>query len=170
MLGMIFGVAAVVAMLSIGAGAQQQVMAFIEDLGVRNLIVEARPAPDEQAFQRLRQISPGLTFDDLRVIRANVASVGASTARKRFTPSKLIPKPFADMPTVFGVEPSFQGISGLAVVEGRFIDRRGRCGRRAGGGARRRRARSRCSAAGRRSASTSRSTSSGCAWSASPAR
>lgn len=30
MLGMIFGVAAVVSMLSIGAGAQQKVMAFIE--------------------------------------------------------------------------------------------------------------------------------------------
>ena len=44
MLGMIFGVAAVVSMLSIGAGAQQQVMAFIEQLGVRNLIVEAREA------------------------------------------------------------------------------------------------------------------------------
>ena len=42
MMGMIFGVAAVVAMLSIGAGAQQEVMAFIEQLGVRNLIVEAR--------------------------------------------------------------------------------------------------------------------------------
>jgi putative ABC transport system permease protein len=40
MLGMIFGVAAVVAMLSIGAGAQQQVMAMIEAMGVRNLIVE----------------------------------------------------------------------------------------------------------------------------------
>ena len=73
MLGMIFGVAAVVSMLSIGAGAQQQVMAFIEDLGVRNLIVEAREAPDDQAFQKLRQISPGLTFEDLRTIRANVA-------------------------------------------------------------------------------------------------
>ena len=46
MLGMIFGVAAVVAMLSIGAGAQQEVMAFIEQLGVRNLIVEAREAGD----------------------------------------------------------------------------------------------------------------------------
>ncbi len=34
MLGMIFGVAAVVAMLSIGAGAQQEVMSFIEQLGV----------------------------------------------------------------------------------------------------------------------------------------
>ena len=39
MMGMIFGVAAVVAMLSIGAGAQQEVMAFIEQLGFRNLIV-----------------------------------------------------------------------------------------------------------------------------------
>ena len=44
MLGIIFGVAAVIAMLSIGAGAQQQVIAFIEQLGVRNLIVEAREA------------------------------------------------------------------------------------------------------------------------------
>ena len=46
MLGMIFGVAAVIAMLSIGAGAQQQVIAFIEQLGVHNVIVEAREAGD----------------------------------------------------------------------------------------------------------------------------
>ena len=123
MLGMIFGVAAVVAMLSIGAGAQQQVMAVIEAMGVRNLIVESRPAPDQQAFQRLRQVSAGLTLADLRVIRSTVDGVGASTARKRFTPSKLIPKPFADTPTVFGVEPTFQGIAGLEVAEGRFITR-----------------------------------------------
>ena len=51
MLGMIFGVAAVVSMMSIGAGAQQQVLKFIEQLGVRNLIVEAREATDWQAFQ-----------------------------------------------------------------------------------------------------------------------
>ena len=121
MLGMIFGVAAVVAMLSIGAGAQQQVMAVIEAMGVRNLIVESKPAPDQQAFQRLRQTSPGLTLADMRVIRATVDAVGASTARKRFTPSKLIPKPFADTPTVFGVEPTFRGIAGLQIAEGRFI-------------------------------------------------
>ena len=121
MLGMIFGVAAVVAMLSIGAGAQQQVMAMIEAMGVRNLIVESKPAPDQQAFQRLRQISPGLSLADMRVIKSTVDGVGASTARKRFTPSKLIPKPFADAPTVFGVEPTFQGIAGLQIAEGRFI-------------------------------------------------
>ena len=66
MLGMIFGVAAVVAMLSIGAGAQQEVMAFIEQLGVRNLIVEAREAPDDQALQKVRKLSSGLSFQDLR--------------------------------------------------------------------------------------------------------
>ncbi|HTV03217.1 MAG TPA: ABC transporter permease, partial [Luteitalea sp.] len=54
MLGMICGVAAVVAMLSIGAGAQQQVMAFIENLGVRNLIVEAREATDWQSMNKMR--------------------------------------------------------------------------------------------------------------------
>ena len=62
MLGMIFGVAAVVAMLSIGAGAQQEVMAFIEQLGVRNLIVEARESTDYQVVQKVRQLSAGLTF------------------------------------------------------------------------------------------------------------
>jgi putative ABC transport system permease protein len=121
MLGMIFGVAAVVSMLSIGAGAQQQVMAFIEDLGVRNLIVEAREAGDQQAFQKIRKISPGLTFQDLRTIRANVSGVTASTARKRFTPTKLIPKPTGDTPIVYGVEPAYQQLSNVRIVEGRFF-------------------------------------------------
>jgi putative ABC transport system permease protein len=71
MLGMIFGVAAVVAMLSIGAGAQQEVMAFIEQLGVRNLIVEARESNNWESLQKVRKVSPGLTFRDLRVIQAN---------------------------------------------------------------------------------------------------
>ena len=59
MLGMIFGVAAVVSMMSIGAGAQQQVLKFIEQLGVRNLIVEARESTDWQAFQRCARRRPG---------------------------------------------------------------------------------------------------------------
>ena len=88
MLGMIFGVAAVVAMLSIGAGAQQEVMAFIEQLGVRNLIVEAREASDYQTLQKVRKTSAGLTFQDYRVIQANLEGITTSTARKRFTPTE----------------------------------------------------------------------------------
>jgi putative ABC transport system permease protein len=122
MLGMIFGVAAVVSMMSIGAGAQQQVLAFIEQLGVRNLIVEARESLDFQSFQRIRKTSPGLTERDLRIIRANVPGITASTARKRLTPQKLIPKPQRESPQVYGIEPNYQQIAGLAVVSGRFFD------------------------------------------------
>jgi putative ABC transport system permease protein len=122
MLGMIFGVAAVVAMLSIGAGAQQQVMAFIEQLGVRNVIVEARETIDPQAFQKVRQVSPGLTFQDFRVIRATLEGVSAGTPRKRFAPSKMLPKPQRDMPTVYGVTPSYIPIGNLRIAAGRFFD------------------------------------------------
>ncbi|HEV2178657.1 MAG TPA: ABC transporter permease [Terriglobia bacterium] len=122
MLGMIFGVAAVVSMLSIGAGAQKQVMAFIEQLGVHNLIVEAKEAVDDQSFQKMRRVSPGLTFADLRSIRSNVSGIVESTARKKFTPSKMIPKPAEEIPVLYGVSPSYQKIAGLAVVAGRFFD------------------------------------------------
>src|SRR5450755_802314 len=83
MLGMIFGVAAVVSMLSIGAGARQSAMALIEQLGVNNLIIEAREALDFQAHQKIRRTSPGLTFQDYRVIGDNLSQVSASTPRKR---------------------------------------------------------------------------------------
>ena len=122
MLGMIFGVAAVVTMLSIGAGAQQQVMSFIEQLGVRNLIIEAKESTNPQDFQKVRKLSPGLTFQDLRVILADAGGITQSTPRKRFTPSKMIPKPLREMPVIFGVNSNYQQIANLRVVEGRFFD------------------------------------------------
>ncbi len=121
MMGMIFGVAAVVAMLSIGAGAQQEVMAFIEQLGVRNLIVEARESTDYQVVQKVRQLSAGLTFRDYRVIEANLDGISTSSARKRFTPSKLLPRPQSDPPVVYGVSPTYQRIANLQLVNGRFF-------------------------------------------------
>jgi putative ABC transport system permease protein len=122
MLGMIFGVAAVVSMLSIGAGAQQKVMAFIEQMGVRNLIVEAKEATNNSNWQKIRRTSPGLTFDDFRVIRKDVSGIVEATPRKRFTPSKWIPKPQQDSPVIYGVNPSYEQIAGLTPVEGRFFD------------------------------------------------
>ncbi|MEO7192604.1 MAG: ABC transporter permease [Vicinamibacterales bacterium] len=122
MLGMIFGVAAVIAMLSIGAGAQQQVIAFIEQLGVRNIIVEARESTDYQAYQTVRKLSPGLSFRDARAIEASLPGIRAMSARKRLVPSKILPKPQGDVPAVFGVAAVFQSeIGGLHVSSGRFF-------------------------------------------------
>jgi putative ABC transport system permease protein len=122
MFGMIFGVAAVIAMLSIGAGAQQQVVAFIEQLGVRNIIVEARESTDYQVWQKVRNMSPGLSFRDLRAINASLPGVKAMSARKRFVPGKLLPKPEGDIPTVFGVGAVYlRDIAGLRLSRGRFF-------------------------------------------------
>ncbi len=121
MLGMIFGVAAVIAMLSIGAGARQQVMAFIEQMGVRNLIVESKEyAPEE--LQKIRRLSQGLSFQDFRVVNANVSGIEESTPRRRFTPNKMLPKPQRDMPVIYSVNPTYQDIMALHLVAGRFFN------------------------------------------------
>jgi len=97
-------------------------MAFIEQLGVRNIIVEAKEANNYQEFQKIRKNSPGLTLIDYQVIRQNVSDVQSGTPRKRFTPSKFLPKPQQDSPVVYGVEPSYLEIGHLRVTEGRFFD------------------------------------------------
>jgi putative ABC transport system permease protein len=122
MLGMIFGVAAVVSMLSIGAGARQSAIALIEQLGVNNLIVEAKETLDWDAHQKLRRTSPGLTFQDYRVIGDTVTQIAASTPRRRFEPTKVLPKPPEDTPVVYGVNPSYVSIGGLRLIQGRFFD------------------------------------------------
>ena len=121
MLGMIFGVAAVIAMLSIGAGAQQKMIAFIEQLGVRNVIVEARESTDNQTLQRVRKLSVGLSFRDFRAIQTNVQGLVASSARKRQVPTQVRPKPQGDMPTIYGVSPAYEQIAGLKTTRGRFF-------------------------------------------------
>ena len=121
MLGMIFGVAAVVSMLSIGAGARQKVMALIEQMGVHNLIVEAKETLEFQAHMKVRRISPGLTLADYRIIQDDVSEISASTPRKRFTPTKTIPKAQQDPPAVYGVDSQYPEIMGFHLLQGRFF-------------------------------------------------
>jgi len=122
MLGMIFGVGAVVAMLSITAGAQKEMMSFIDQLGVNNIIVEAHEALDRNELQTVRAISPGLTFRDFRAISENVSGLVAITPRKRFKPQKLLPKTAQEPPQLIGVLPNFVEINSLKLVAGRFFD------------------------------------------------
>jgi len=121
MLGMIFGVGAVVAMLSITAGAQKEMMSYIDLLGVNNIIIEAKEAVDRNELQTRRAISPGLTFRDFRAISENVAGIDAATPRKRFKPLKVLPKTAQEPPLLIGVRPNYLHINSLRVVEGRFF-------------------------------------------------
>ncbi len=121
MLGMIFGVGAVVAMLSITAGAQKEMMSFIDQLGVNNIIVEAHEAVDRNELQTVRSVSPGLSFRDFRAISENVSGLVAITPRKRFKPQKLLPKTNQEQPQLIGVYPNFVEINSLKLVQGRFF-------------------------------------------------
>ena len=121
MLGMIFGVGAVVAMLSITAGAQKEMMSYIDLLGVNNIIIEAKEAVDRNELQARRLTSPGMTFRDYRAITENVTGIEAATPRKRFKPLKVLPKPANEPPLLIGVEPDYLQINSLKMVEGRWF-------------------------------------------------
>jgi putative ABC transport system permease protein len=109
-------------MLSITAGAQKEMVSFIELLGVNNIIIEAKESVDRTELQNRRAISPGLSFRDYRAIVENVQGIQASTPRKRFKPSKVLPKTTQDPPVLIGVLPNFQDINSLKLVEGRFFN------------------------------------------------
>jgi putative ABC transport system permease protein len=99
-------------------------MALIEQMGVHNLIVEAKETVEWQAHQKVRKLSPGLTLKDYRVIHDDLEGIVAATPRKQLTPSKIIPKAQQGMPNVMGVNATYPQIAGLHVMSGRFFDQR----------------------------------------------
>jgi len=121
MLGMIFGVGAVVAMLAITAGVEKEMLSYIDLLGVNNIIIEAKEAVDRNELQNRRAVSPGMTFRDYRAIIENAQGIEKATPRKRFKPMKVLPKTTAEPPMLIGVEPSYKEIESLRLVEGRFF-------------------------------------------------
>jgi putative ABC transport system permease protein len=74
-LGIIFGVAAVIAMLAIGNGAKQEILEQIKLVGVNNIVIkpaeeqkEEKVDADPNAKKEQRKYSPGLTLQDVKSI------------------------------------------------------------------------------------------------------
>lgn len=75
MLGIIFGVGAVVAMLSIGEGARLEALAQIEMMGVNNIIIKDAELKDEKLINARQGFSEGLTPDDAEAIESIIPQV-----------------------------------------------------------------------------------------------
>lgn len=120
-LGIVFGVGSVIGMLSIGAGAREQSLRFIERLGVRNVLVDSRPATTREELQQRRRVSPGLSERDVRVLEANIDSLETLSPRRFLHPARVLPKPTGTMPEMFGVRASYEVIHDLHPIEGRFL-------------------------------------------------
>jgi len=123
-LGIVFGVGSVIGMLAIGSGAREESLRFIEQLGVRNILIESRPAMSQEELQQRRISSPGLTERDIRVLQANVEDLETLSARRTLHPKTVLPKPSGDMPELYGVRPAYSTIHSLHVAEGHFFNDR----------------------------------------------
>jgi putative ABC transport system permease protein len=121
-LGIVFGVGSVIGMLAIGSGAKEESLRFIEQLGVRNVLIDSRPTTSREEFQQRRRSSPGLSDRDVRILQANIDGLETLSARRTLHPAGVLPKPSKDIPELYGVAPSYAVIHSLRLAEGKFFD------------------------------------------------
>ena len=120
MLGMIFGVGAVIAMLSIGAGAEQQSLSIIENLGINNIIIRAKEFKTEE-LRQIRTESLGVSLRDLEALESILKPKPLITASRLVTTYQIIsPKGRADS-RVLGVSSTYPVIQNLKLLQGAFF-------------------------------------------------
>lgn len=121
MLGIIFGVAAVIAMLSIGEGAKRQALAKYEDLGVNNIIIRDKNLNDKQLEEVRAKFSQGLSMADANAIKEVVPGIEtvAPQAEKEVDAKHTDKSGKANLT---GITPESKDILNYAPKTGKFIN------------------------------------------------
>lgn len=122
MLGIVFGVFSVIAMLAIGEGASRQAQKQVLELGATNIIViSKKPAEGSQNNNpNNRMISYGILRNDYRRIRETVPTIVESTPIREFAqPARYLHR---SMDTrLVGCTSSYFSVNHLKLKRGRFI-------------------------------------------------
>jgi len=124
MLGIIFGVGAVIAMLSIGAGAEREALATIDAMGLRNVLVRAKDPERETERQEVRRTSVGLAPRDATAIRDAVPGVERVVSKVEVEAWKVLSASGRAKPRVLGVSHDYPRLVRMVLAEGRFLDAR----------------------------------------------
>jgi len=125
-LGIIFGVAAVIAMLAIGSGAQQELLEQIKLVGVNNIVIkpvieQSEEKIDEQVGKKeKKKFSPGLTIRDVNSIRQVVPGV-SSFSPEILIETSVIRKGYRRSAKLVGVEPAYFEIFNFQLREGQMF-------------------------------------------------
>ncbi len=122
-LGVIFGVASVIAMLAIGEGASHEAQEQIRRLGSQNIILESIKPPDGQgsgAETRSMVIDYGLTLRDIQQIRQTVPGIEV------VVPSRILSDNIWNFERsvdgqILGVLPIYPEMRNRQVLQGRFF-------------------------------------------------
>ena len=121
MLGIIFGVASVIAMLSIGEGAKREAIAKYQDLGVNNIIIREKKLSESELEEVRAKFSQGLSIKDANAIREivpgilKIASQAEINSEVRYTDKSV-------KSTVIGVTSNFLEMMNYRVRQGELIN------------------------------------------------
>jgi putative ABC transport system permease protein len=121
MLGIIFGTASVIAMVSIGEGAKKQAIAKYQDLGISNIIVRDKDLTDTELEEVRVKFSQGLSLKDADAIKRIVPGVVEVAPQSE---AKLDAR-YADKSAkaaVIGITPSILSILNYRIDKGVFIN------------------------------------------------
>lgn len=119
-LGILFGVCAVLAMLSIGEGAKQETIEQIQQLGINTMMVRQNTLSEAQQQQARQSRSSGLTEKDALFIEKGVPNIAMIAPVKSVKAS--LPGTLENMaPEIIAVTSSYKDIKSLSLAEGRFI-------------------------------------------------
>lgn len=127
-LGIIFGVAAVIAMLAIGNGAQQEILNQIKLVGVNNIVIkpiieQKEEILNEQASgkKEKKKFSPGLTIRDVSSIRSTIPGL-ARISPEIIINSNIIRNGIRRSAKLVGVEPAYFEIYDFELSEGQMFN------------------------------------------------
>jgi putative ABC transport system permease protein len=123
MLGIIFGVCSVIAMLAIGEGASYEAQERIKRLGSTNVIINSFKPPeenDDSGSNRSSEIDYGLTYEDAARLQTTIPNVGDVVPMRiireniRFGRNQVSGQ-------VIGTLSAYPKVQGLDIVRGRFL-------------------------------------------------
>ncbi len=123
MLGIIFGVCSVIAMLAIGEGASYEAQQAIKKLGSNNIIIRSVKPSEENVVGstgRSRVSDYGLTYADAARLQLTLAGVQHVLPMRIIRDSVRFNR-FNVASQIIGTFPNYSHITGLEVVRGRFI-------------------------------------------------
>ena len=128
-LGIIFGVAAVIAMLAIGNGAQQEILNQIKLVGVNNIVIkpiieQKEEKLNEQANGKKdkKKFSPGLTIRDVNNIKATIPGL-TRISPEIILNTNVIRNGIRRSAKLVGVEPSYFEIYDFQLAEGQMFSK-----------------------------------------------
>jgi macrolide transport system ATP-binding/permease protein len=118
--GIVFGIGAIIAMLSIGAGAKQELVEQIALLGTTNIMVKAVTSAEDQIKTGKEQLSQGLTNTDVERI-AHVSHYIIALAAVRTFSSPVQDQQQIVQARIVGTTPDYQHTGNLRLQQGRFL-------------------------------------------------